>query len=190
MSDPTSNIGKWVSFGWDEKTAGMIDIANAIAEAGKTNSDYAVFVPEWFPFYGATARILAGKTVDPDDVEPFVNAWIKYSYANQVPFSATSAKQSMVDSGLDGNKAYVVANTMYRLNLAGKLPLIISNPSGWANNTGLGLTDIGHAIEQIGSSALTIAKMWPWILLGVGAFVAWPYIKAARAPAQMLGGRR
>lgn len=189
MADPTSDVAKWVSFGWDDKSRGMVAIAAFITEAGKTNSDYAVFAPEWFPFYGSQIAAY-GKGVDPDVLEPFVNVWIKYAAANKVPFSAPMAKQVMVDAGFDANRSTIVANAMYHVNASGKLPSIIASPAGWAASTGLSISDAGRALQSVVSSTLTITKLLPWILVGVGVFIAWPYIAAARRPAKALGGFR
>lgn len=189
MADPTSDIAKWTSFGWDDKSSAMMSLARFITEAGKTNSDYAIFAPEWFPMYGSQIAAY-GRGVDPDDIEPFVNAWVKYAAANSATFAAPLAKSVMVDAGFDSNKSTIVANAMYHLNVAGKLPSIIASPAGWKASTGLSITDAGRALESVVSSTLTITKMLPWLLLGVGVFIAWPYISAARAPAKALGGIR
>lgn len=187
MADPSSDINKWISFGWDDKSRGVVAVASFITEAGKTNSDYAVFAPEWFPFYGSQIAMY-GKGVDPDTIEPYINAWIKYSADRKISFTAPLAQQAMIAAGLERGKATVVANAMYHVNAQGKLPTIIVSPAGWAQNAGIGPSDVSATIEKILGGFLTISKMLPWLLVGVGVFIAWPYIAAARKPAKLLGG--
>lgn len=191
MADPTSDISKWISFGWDAKSSAIIALAKIITEYGKSNPDYALFAPEWFPAYGNNWNPTWGKMVDPDLVEPYVNAWLKYAVATKATYNANLAKNAMVNAGFDATKSQVVANAMWHLKQAGKMPTIIESPAGWASTSGIGLTDAARAIETMAGGYLTLTKMLPWIAVAVGAFVAWPYIAAARAPgraAQKTGG--
>mgnify|MGYP001380059718 CR=1 FL=1 len=130
MADPTSNIKKWVTLGWDDKSGAIIAMAKLITELGKTNPDYATFAPEWFPWYGATTNIAWGKMVDPDLLEPYVDAWIRFAFRNKRTFTAAQAKAAMVGAGLENTRSYVVSNAMWRLDRAGKLPDIIKAPAG------------------------------------------------------------
>lgn len=190
MASPESNIGKWVKLGWDDKSGAIVAMAKLITELGKTNPDYATFAPEWFPWYGATTNVAWGKMVDPDLLEPYVDAWIRFAFKNKRTFTAAQAKAAMVGAGLDNTRSYVVANAMWRLDQAGKLPDIIKSPAGWAASTGLGVTDAAKAVEDLLKGLTGIVRWLPWIAVGVAAFVAWPYIAAARTPGKLLGGAR
>lgn len=197
MADASSNIKKWISFGWDAKSAAIIEMAKTITELGKTNPDYALFAPEWLPFYGITTNVAWGKMVDPDDVEPYVNAWIAWASENRATFSAPAAKSAMVNAGLDDTKSYVVANAMWRLWKAGNLPLIIEAPAGWASTAGVDASDVGEVLDNLAvnikSGVMTgtnLVKYLPWVAVAVGAFVAWPYVAPYIAGARALARRR
>lgn len=190
MAEPTSNIKKWVTLGWDDKSGAIIAMAKLITELGKTNPDYATFAPEWFPWYGPTTNLAWGKMVDPDLLEPYVDAWIRFAFRTKRTFTAKQAKAAMVGAGLDNTRAYVVSNAMWRLDQAGKLPDVIKSPAGWAASTGLDVSDAAKAVEGHMKSVTGIVAWLPWIAVGVAAFVAWPYITAARTPGKLLGGAR
>jgi hypothetical protein len=169
----------------------MWAIAGIITDLAENNPDYALFHTEWVPFYGAMASTSFGrlKSVDPDDVAPYVNAWVAWAVENRASFTATKAKTAMVLAGFDNTLSTVVANAMWRLSNTGELPLIIASPAGWAADAGVDTTDVGVVLNSIGNAAKTgvtatydIIRYLPYIGLAVAAFVAWPYIAAARKP--------
>lgn len=193
MASPTSDLKKWYTLAQDDKSRDLIELSAIITDLGKSNADYALFAPEWFPAYGL--HVLAGKMVDPDDLEPFVNAWIAWSAENRQSFTADKAKDAMKAAGLDPTRSYVVANAMWRLRQAGNMSVLLESPQAWADNQGVDPTDIAELLNQFAAqskkaleTSSDIITWLPWIAVGVAAFVAWPYIAGVRTLAPRKDG--
>lgn len=137
-------------------------------------------------------------TVDPDDIEPYLEAWVRYAVAHSVAsYDAQTAYNAMVANGLDQDRAVEVANAVTRAVSSGLLtePAIL-NPNG--NQAKPGIVDrTVTAVESLATGAQkaitntgTVIEWAPFLAVGLGVlavgFVAWPYLSAARAPARRL----
>jgi len=128
--------------------------------------------------------------VDPDDVEPYVLAWVRAGQKSGQSFTAQRAMDAMVAEGLDASRSQEVANAMYRAKNAGVLTQAeVLNPAG-ANAKVLDqvleapgklVSSATKAVESTGS----LIEWVPTIALGLavlaGAYVALPYLQTARA---------
>lgn len=173
-------------------SAGVIAVARQIA-ADKS----PVFETHYLVSYGIVPQPY-WNIVDPDEVDPYLAAWVRYAVANKIPgYSATKAKAAMVSAGLDEARSVAVANAVLRARANGLLDsLEILDPATAAKSPGVvtRVLNTGEKIaESLGQAAENTAKTIEWapvvlVALGVGAlvWVAYPYLSVARAPARRL----
>lgn len=146
-------------------------------------------VLRWVENYKGIARTWrTGVELNPGAGKPSWSAWV-------------AALARAMASSQDLSKRFLAG--VLRARAAGKMPASIynpapseeaaareavENPSILQTVAKAGKTLVKGSAEGVESIA-TIAKWYPYILggtaLAVGAFVAWPYLVAARAPAQM-----
>lgn len=146
-------------------------------------------VLRWVENYKSIARTWrTGVELNPSAGKPSWGAWV-------------AALARAMASSQDLSKRFLAG--VLRARAAGKMPASIYNPAPSeeaaareaAENPSIlqtvanaGKTLVKGSAEGVESFA-TLAKWGPYLLggtvLAVGAFVAWPYLTAARAPAQM-----
>lgn len=172
--------------------AGVIAVARQIA-ADKSPA----FETHYLTAYGLAPQPY-WNIVDPDEVDPYLSAWVRYAVANQFEgYSASTAKTAMVRAGLDESRSVAVANAVLRARANGLLaeaeildPYRASLAPGFVTRAGQVVEDV---LTSTGDAARKAGKALEWapLVLGglaVGAlvFVAYPYLKTARAPARRL----
>jgi hypothetical protein len=172
--------------------AGVIAVARQIA-ADKSPA----FETHLFTAYGIAPQPYLN-IVDPDEVDPYLTAWVNWAVANKhTGYSASKAKAAMVAAGLDEVRSVAVANAVLRARANGLLDSAeILDPFTAAKTPGI-LTRVGQVVEDVAASvgegarkAGAVIEWTPIILAGlaVGAlvFVSYPYLTTARAPARRL----